>query len=74
MSLPLGAASLSVSQASDAVRDAWRHCKPAITSAVLLSLVINVLMLASPLFMLRGETVEGRDTYSQFNRASKRGI
>ncbi len=53
MSLPHSAASFSVPKNSGAVRDAWRHCKPAITSAVLLSLVINVLMLASPLFMLQ---------------------
>ncbi len=40
-------------QTSDPIRDAWRHFRQPFAIAVFVSLVINVLMLASPLFMLQ---------------------
>ena len=41
------------SSAADPVRAAWREYRSALTSAAIVSLAVNVLMLASPLFMLQ---------------------
>src|SRR5688572_7226559 len=49
----IGRARAALSPATDPVRAAWREYRSALTSAAILSLALNVLMLASPLFMLQ---------------------
>jgi PrtD family type I secretion system ABC transporter len=49
----IGRARAALSPTTDPVRAAWREYRSALTSAAILSLALNVLMLASPLFMLQ---------------------